>query len=56
MDGKKIFIQSKAWRLYKNASPLYNNNKVYSRHVQCNSSQMEYENKIPKSDMALKPR
>ena len=33
-----------------------NNNKAYSRHVQCNSLQMEYENKIPKSDMSLKPR
>ena len=32
------------------------NNKVYSRHVQYNSSQMEYKNKIPKSDMSLKPR
>ena len=31
-----------------------NNNKVYSKHVQYNSSQIEYENKIPKSDMSLK--
>ena len=32
------------------------NGKVYSRHVQYKSSEMVYENKIPKSVMSLKLR
>jgi len=35
---------------------INNNNKVFSRHAQHNSSKMEYENEIPKSDMSSKPR
>ena len=38
---------------YSCGKAIHNNNEVNSRHVQYNSSQMQYENKISKSDMSL---